>query len=85
MDTTSDIIVTADTVQGPGQGNWTYEDYAAMPDDGKRYEVVNGVLFMSPAPDKWHQKAVGRIFRYLSTYIEETGMGEVYIAPFAWS
>ena len=85
MQTTPDnisIIVTADTVEGPGQGNWTYETYAAIPDNGKRYQVVNGVLFMSPAPNKWHQKAVGRIFRYLAAHIEETRMGEVYIAPF---
>ena len=39
---TSSMITTADTVQGPGQGNWTYKDYAAMPDDGKRYEVIKG-------------------------------------------
>jgi Uma2 family endonuclease len=76
------VAAPANTVPGPEQGQWTYEDYAAIPDDGKRYEVVNGVLFMSPAPDKWHQKTVGRIFRYLSAHIEDTGIGEVYIAPF---
>lgn len=46
MDTASDIIIMADTVQGPGQGNWTYADYAAIPDDGKRYQIVDGVLFI---------------------------------------
>ncbi len=76
------VTTPADTIQGPEQGQWTYEDYAAIPDDGKRYEVVNGVLFMSPAPNKWHQKTVGRIFRYLAAHIEDTGLGEVYIAPF---
>ena len=76
------VAAPANTVQGPEQGQWTYEDYAAIPDDGKRYEVVNGVLFMSPAPDKWHQKAVLRIAKYLFSHIEDTGMGEVYIAPF---
>ena len=82
MQTTPDIIIPADTVQGPGQGNWTYEDYAAMPEDGKRYQIVDGVLFMSPSPNRWHQETVGRIFRYLSAHIEDKGMGEVYIAPF---
>ncbi len=82
MNTTSDMIITADFVEGPGQGNWTYEDYAAMPDDGKRYQIVDGVLFMSPSPNRWHQETVGRIFRYLSASIEDKGVGKVYIAPF---
>jgi Uma2 family endonuclease len=85
MQTTPDnrsIITTADTVPGPGQGNWTYEDYATMPDDGKRYQIVDGVLFMSPSPNRWHQETVGRIFRYLSTHIEDKGIGKVFIAPF---
>jgi len=36
----------ANWVPGPRQGNWTYEAYAALPDDGKWYEVVQGVLMM---------------------------------------
>jgi hypothetical protein len=46
------VAAPANMVPGPEQGQWTYESYAAIPDDGKRYEVVNGVLFMWPAPDK---------------------------------
>jgi Uma2 family endonuclease len=76
------ITTPANNVLGPEQGHWTYDDYASIPDDGKRYQVVKGVLFMSPAPNRWHQQTVGRIFRYLSTHIEDTGMGKVYIAPF---
>ncbi len=76
------ITTPANHVHGPEQGHWTYDDYASIPDDGKRYEVMNGVLFMSPAPDKWHQKAILRIAKYLSAHIEDTGLGEVYIAPF---
>ncbi len=76
------MVRPADHIQGPGQGRWTYEDYAALPDDGKRYEIVDGVLFMAPSPSRWHQKAVGEIFSYLRTYINLRGLGEVYIAPF---
>jgi hypothetical protein len=36
------FVVPADWVPGPQQGQWTYEDYAAIPEDGHRYEVVNG-------------------------------------------
>jgi Uma2 family endonuclease len=55
MSTTPPFVTAANHIKGPGQGNWTYEDYAAIPDDGKRYEVVDGVLFMTPAPDINHQ------------------------------
>src|SRR6266446_2870835 len=50
------IVIPADWVPGPPQGSWTYEDYAGLPDDGHRYEIVNGVLVMAPAPD------LGRVF-----------------------
>jgi hypothetical protein len=36
--------------QWPAQGNWTYEDYLRLPDDGRRYEVLRGILYVSPAP-----------------------------------
>ena len=72
----------ANTVPGPEQGKWTYEDYATIPDDGKRYEVVNGVLFMSPAPDQKHQDTVGAIFVYLWNHINLGMLGRVYTAPF---
>ncbi len=41
-------VTPADWVPGTPQGSWTYEAYAALPDDGQRYEVVQGVLIMSP-------------------------------------
>ena len=81
MHTPSDIIIRADTVQGPGQGNWTYDDYSSIPDDGKRYEVVNGVLFMPPAPNIGHQETVGEIFAYLRDHLKQSKLGKVYIAP----
>src|SRR5947209_18001139 len=65
------VVTPADNVPGPGQGNWTYEDYAALPDDGRRYEIVNGVLFMTPSPNRWHQKASSQISRYLLNYVQD--------------
>jgi Uma2 family endonuclease len=84
MNTTpyTSMITSADTVQGPGQGNWTYEDYATMPEDGKRYQIVDGVLFMSPAPNRWHQESVGEIFASLRDHVKQAKLGRVYIAPF---
>ena len=70
----------ADHVSGPAQGNWTYEQYAAL-DDGQRYEVVDGVLYMTPAPNIAHQKAVMRFVYYFMSYVEFSGLGNVFIAP----
>jgi Uma2 family endonuclease len=75
------MVTPADDVRGPAQGEWTYNHYAALPDDGKRYEVVNGVLYMSPSPTWPHQEIVGRIFRYLSDFVESTGLGGAFMAP----
>ena len=38
---------------------WTVELVRALPDDGKRYEVLDGELFVTPAPGSPHQRAVG--------------------------
>lgn len=75
------VVTPADWVPGPKQGWWTYNDYAALPSDGKRYEIVEGVLYMSPSPNIIHQRIAGRIFRYLATYIEDAGLGLVLDAP----
>jgi Uma2 family endonuclease len=75
-------ITPADWVPGPGQGNWTYNLYAALPEDGKRYEIVDGVLLdMSPAPGIPHQKAVLRLATYMLALIEDVGLGQVFVAP----
>lgn len=58
-----------------------YSDYAAIPDDGKRYEVVDGVLHVTPAPSTSHQHALKRLLRQIEDYFEERSLGEVFIAP----
>ena len=75
-------VIAANNIPGPGQGHWTYRDYASLPDDGKRYEIVDGVLFMAPSPNRWHQETVGELFAYLRDYIKRPGYGLVYMAPF---
>ncbi len=74
-------VTPADWVAGPLQGLWTYEAYAALPDDGCRYEVVQGVLIMSPAPTPEHQSVVGEIYSYLRECVQLTGRGMVYMGP----
>ena len=40
----------------PTRGSaYTREDLATMPDDGRRYELVDGTLIVTPAPSRRHQ------------------------------
>ncbi|TMC86986.1 MAG: Uma2 family endonuclease [Chloroflexi bacterium] len=75
------VVTPADWVPGPPQGSWTYDDYAALPDDGNRYEIVRGVLVMTPAPSPEHQDIVGEIFSALRTHIKLAGLGRVFTGP----
>ena len=75
------VVTPADWVSGPPQGSWTYEDYAALPADGRRYEIVNGVLVMAPAPGTGHQSIVVRLSHYLFTHVELAGLGRVFPGP----
>jgi Uma2 family endonuclease len=75
------IVLPANLVPGPRQGQWTYADYAALPDDGRRYELMDGVLLMSPLPTPNHQFIVGRLFFYLCQYVDFAGLGRVLHAP----
>lgn len=71
----------ADHVPGPRQGEWTYSHYAALPDDGQRYEIIDGVLYMTPAPDIFHQDIIGWIFFYLKGHLISHSLGRVFVAP----
>jgi Uma2 family endonuclease len=46
-----------------------------------RYEVVKGVLYMSPAPTPGHQGVSGEIFVYLHRFVQMAGLGRVLSAP----
>jgi Uma2 family endonuclease len=71
-------VAPADWVPGPSQGQWTYADYAAIPDDGKRYEVVKGVLYMSPSAIPPHQDISLEIAAYLRQFVKLTGRGLIF-------
>jgi Uma2 family endonuclease len=59
----------------------TYADYAAIPADGKRYELHDGELWMTPAPGTRHQRVVGALFALLRGHATARGLGEVFLSP----
>jgi Uma2 family endonuclease len=59
----------------------TYSDYARIPDDGKRYEVLEGGLLVTPAPSPLHQMVSFRLQRQLVDHFEPRGLGHVLAAP----
>ena len=65
-----------------GRSGLTYADYCALPDDGLRYEIVDGMLFAEPSPRRAHQEAVGNLFAILHGYVRAHDLGKVYVAPF---
>lgn len=69
------------TVQLPARGVWTYEDYALLPDDGKRYEVIRGELYMSAAPRPLHQRVIFRLSYFLESFLEVHKVGTAFGAP----
>ena len=58
-----------------------YDDYLRLPDDGKRYEILDGELYVTPAPSPLHQRVSKRLQRKLEDYFEARALGEVFNAP----
>ncbi len=59
----------------------TYQDYAALPDDGKRYEIHDGELSVMTAPTSDHQIVSARLFTTLHRHVEARRLGLVLYAP----
>ncbi len=59
---------------------WTYEDYLRLDDEVPR-EIIGGKLLMSPAPELYHQRWVGKLFLAIQRHVEAGKLGEVFLAP----
>lgn len=59
------VAMTSDAMGLPRGRALTRDDLDVMPDDGHRYELVDGVLVVSPAPRFVHQRAVREVFLLL--------------------
>ena len=56
-----------------------YDDYCAIPADGKRYELIDGRVHVTPAPSPLHQRAVVRLCYALSQHFRSPA--EVFVSP----
>lgn len=61
--------------------SWDYARWEQLPDDGNRYEVICGVLYMSTTPSQFHQWIVKRLMLRVGAYAEEHGLAWAYDAP----
>ena len=60
---------------------WTSADLAVLPEDGKRYEIIDGELYVSRQPHWHHQRACTRLLVALEAWNVQTGAGEANLAP----
>jgi Uma2 family endonuclease len=60
---------------------WTVDMLDALPEDGNRYEIIDGVLFVTPAPSDLHQLVLGALHGRLRTYLRPWDVGRVLMSP----
>ncbi len=59
----------------------TVADLDVMPDDGNRYELFEGEIFVSRAPSLTHQRVLGNVYALLKAYLDQNLIGEVLLTP----
>jgi Uma2 family endonuclease len=59
----------------------TYEDLRTLPEDGRRYEILLGELYVTPAPATKHQRISRNLGFLLHEHVTSRGLGEVLLAP----
>jgi Uma2 family endonuclease len=60
---------------------WTADMARALPDDGKRYEVLDGELFVTPTPSLVHQWALLDLLRGIDAYVQREQLGRTLLSP----
>ena len=61
--------------------DWTVDMLDALPDDGQRYEIIDGALLVTPAPSDAHQYVVGELYARLLGYLRGSGIAHPVISP----
>jgi Uma2 family endonuclease len=75
------MAMPAPRTEGEVPDRWTVEMLDALPDDGNRYEIIDGELFVTPSPAGIHQFVVLALATRLRAYMHSTPVGRVIISP----
>jgi Uma2 family endonuclease len=59
----------------------TYDDYLFLPDDGRRYQIIDGELYVNAAPNLKHQAIVANLMEVLRPFVRKNRLGWVYVSP----
>lgn len=59
---------------------WTLEELHSLPDDGNKYELIHGELFVTPSPTDEHETILARLTRLLDPFVASNSLGYVYRA-----
>ena len=57
---------------------WTLEELHRLPDDGNKYELIRGELFVTPPPSVDHEELLARLTDVLAEYVKKHDLGRVY-------
>ena len=60
----------------------TYDDFVQFPDDGQRHELIDGEHYVTPSPNRKHQRVSGNIHLLIGAWLEERPIGQLFYAPF---
>jgi len=60
----------------------TYDDFVLFPDDGMRHELIDGEHYVTPSPNRKHQKVSGNLFLLIGSWLEQRPIGQLFYAPF---
>jgi Uma2 family endonuclease len=71
-----------DVRANPTRLKLTYDDFVLFPDDGKRHELIDGEHYVTPSPNRKHQKVSGNLHLLIGSWLEQHPIGQVYFAPF---
>lgn len=78
---TLEVLETVETVEILEKVHWTSADLELFPDNGNRYEIINGELLVTRAPNWKHQKVANNVCVELTLWSRKTGLGEAVPTP----
>ena len=83
------VVTSTDTAWGGSNAmtqqksrvKFTVDDYMSMPENGKRYELLNGEMVLAPSPTPKHQSLQNRLVAMFLEIFELRGLGRIWGAP----